>query len=107
MRSIVLAGALAVAVGLSTTSAQAQFWGAYYGPAPVVYGPPPVFVAPPPVPVVTYYQAPVVAYTPGYYFGPAYYGPAPVYYRPRGYTVRTRIYVRGQPIRNGLRVLAP
>ena len=99
----------ALVVVLSASSAQAQVWATYYAPAPFLYAPAPVFVAPQPVPVVTYYQAPVVAYTPGYYAGPvtAYYAPAPVYVRPRGYTVRTRVYVRGQPVRNALRVLAP
>lgn len=82
------------ALVLSATEADAQVV-AYYGPAPV-------FVAPPPVPVVAYYGAPVVAYTPGYYYGPA----APVVVGPR-YVVRQRVYVRGQPVRNFFRVLAP
>jgi hypothetical protein len=96
-------------VVFSASSVQAQVWATYYAPAPYLYAPAPVLVAPPPVPVVTYYQAPLVTYTPGFYAGPApvYYAPAPVYVRPRGYTVRTRVYVRGQPVRNALRVLAP
>jgi hypothetical protein len=102
MKSL-FAASFALMVVLSASPADAQ-WTAFYAPAPVVYAPAPVYLAPPPlpVPVVTYYRAPVVAYTPGYYFGPA-----PVYVRPRGYTVRTRVYVRGQPVRNALRVLAP
>jgi hypothetical protein len=99
------AALFALAVLLSTSSAHGQVWATYYAPAPVVYAPAPVYVAPP-VPVVTYYQAPLVTYTPGYYAGPAVVA-APVYVRPRAYTVRTRVYVRGQPVRNTLRVLAP
>ena len=65
--------------------------------APVV--PAPVVVAP--APAVTYYRAPVVATVPSYYYGPTPY----VVGRPA--VVTQRVYIRGQPVRNALRVLAP
>ncbi len=69
-----------------------------------VFASPPAYVAPAAVPVVTYYGAPVIRTTPGYYVArrPAYY-----YYRARPAVVRSRMYVPGQPVRNALRVLAP
>lgn len=59
----------------------------FYPVGPVYAYPPPAIVEPVPV-------APVV------------YGPAPVYYTP-GVTVRSKVYFRGQPVRNTIRAVLP
>ncbi len=90
----------------------------YYAPAPVAYSasyaapvayqspvsyyaPTTTFYAP--APVTAYYApaAPAVVYRP---VVPAY--PAPVYVA-RPAVVRQHLYIRGQPVRNALRVLLP
>jgi hypothetical protein len=62
----------------------------FYPVGPVYAYPPPAVVEP--VPVAP--AAPVV------------YGAAPVYYTP-GVTVRSKVYVRGQPVRNTIRAVLP
>lgn len=90
----------------------------YYAPSPVAYqasfGAPATYAAPntyasqasyyaPAAPVTAYYApaAPTVVYRP---VAPAY--AAPVYVG-RPAVVRQHLYIRGQPIRNALRVLLP
>lgn len=80
----------------AASAAQAQVVAAWY-PAPPVVAPP--VIVTPPVPVVGYYAAPVVRFTPGRYFGPM-----PVAPLPRRYGYRERVYVRGPYYRGTLRV---
>jgi hypothetical protein len=88
---------LATVAGLmivgSAARAGAQV-GFFFGP-PV---PPPAVVVPPPVPVVSYYGAPAVAYTPGYVVSAGPVLSAPLYY-----SVRQRSYFRGPYYRSTVR----
>lgn len=63
-----------------------------------------------PVMVHSFYPVgPVYAYPEPVYMAPVapvVYGPAPVYYTP-GVTVRSKVYVHGQPVRNTIRAVLP
>ena len=93
----------------ATTAYYAPATTAYYAPTVTSYYAPDTTAYYAPAPVTSYYApAPVTAY----YALPvtAYYGPAPVtaYYGGVGvvaspYVVRTRVYVRGEPVRNFFR----
>ena len=67
----------------------------------------PVYTYPPPVvyrrPVI--YPAPVAYPPPVAYPAPVVYGPAPFYAAPA--VVRTKVYFRGQPVRNAIRAVLP
>jgi hypothetical protein len=87
----ILATLVALIVVGSAADASAQV---FFGP-PI---PPAAVVVPPPVPVVSYYAAPAVAYTPGYVFSAGPMLPAPLYY-----SVRQRTYFRPPYYRSTVR----
>ncbi|HEX7377074.1 MAG TPA: hypothetical protein VF278_08175 [Pirellulales bacterium] len=98
MKRLLAVAVFIIACG-AASAAQAQVVAAWY-PAAAMVAPPPVMIAPP-VPVVGYYAAPVVRFTPGRYFGPARVAPLP-----RRYSYRERVQVRGPYYRGGYRVRA-
>jgi hypothetical protein len=105
MRRYLIALAALVGLGAFATSASAQVVVDYLPPpaSHVTYYDygwlPPTYVPAYP-PVVTYYRSPVIVSRP-YVYSP------PVVVRRPVIVTRPRVYVRGQPIRNTLRFLAP
>lgn len=100
MRNCVIAFAALLICGMAA-SAEAQVITTYLPPAPPVVAAPVVVARP--APIATYYSAPaLVAYPPR-----RYVVPAPVVVAPRVYTLRPKVYVRGQPLRNTIRAVTP
>ena len=82
------------------SSAEAHPWAYRYGYGPVVVAPAPSVVYAPRV----YVPAPVPVYT--YRVGVPYAVPGPLYYGRRA-VVRSKVYYRGQPVRNYLKAITP
>jgi hypothetical protein len=103
MKSLSIACGFLFVCGMAA-AAQGQVVTTYLPPAPVAFAAAPPIIVAPAAPVVTYYSAPV--YAPVVY-PRRYVVPAPVVVRPRVYTVRPKVYIRGQPLRNTLRAVTP
>jgi hypothetical protein len=99
MRPIILAVGIAVIVLIcSTATAQPGY---LVHPAPVIYAymPPAAIAYPPPVITVPAVEVPYAVARPAVMFAPA----SVVY--PGVAVVRTKVYYRGQPVRNALKAI--